>query len=393
MRIVPDRTPKRSGAARLWIIGFAVMLLAAVVVTLMWRGQPQTRSAASPGPVPVTVAPVAQQDVPIFLQALGTVQASYTVSVRSQIDGKLQSVNFTEGQAVHKGDTLAQIDPRALQAVLDQAVAKKAQDAAQLVAAEKDLARFKELGRKAFETQQNIDLQQAKVDQFKASIDADQGAIESAQTQLSYATIAAPIDGRVGFRQVDPGNIIHANDQNPLTVITLIKPVTSILTLPQEDLAPVREAMLNGAVTVLAFDQDNAKQLAQGELLLIDNQIDQTTSTIRLKARFPNDDERLWPGEFVHLRIRVDTRKDAVTIPPVALQRGPNGFYAWVIKPDGTAEQRPIEASPVSDDVTIVTKGLTAGEKVVVNGQYRLQPGSPVDAKTAQVSNASSGAS
>jgi membrane fusion protein, multidrug efflux system len=277
--------------------------------------------------------------------------------------------------------------------VLDQAAAKKAQDAAQLVAAGKDLARFQELGRKAFETQQNIDQQQAKVDQLKASIDADQGAIESAQTQLSYATITAPIDGRAGFRQVDPGNVIHAADQNPLTVLTQIRPVTAIFTLPQENLSNVREAMLQGAVPVLAFDQNNAEQLAQGELLLIDNQIDQTTSTIRLKGRFANENERLWPGEFLHLRIQVDSRKGVVTIPPVALQRGPNGFYAWVIKPDGTAEQRPIEASPVSDDVTIVTKGLTAGEKVVVNGQYRLQPGSPVDAKTAQVSNASSGAS
>ena len=186
----------------------------------------------------MTVAPVAQRDVPIFLQALGTVQAAFTVSVRSQIDGKVATVNFVEGQEVKKGDTLAEIDSRALKAALDQATAKKAQDAAQLVSAQKDLARFQELGRKAFETQQNIDQQQAKVDQLKATIDADQAAIENAQTQLSYATITAPLDGRVGFRQVDPGNIIHANDQNPLTVITQIRPVTSIFTLPQEDLSP-----------------------------------------------------------------------------------------------------------------------------------------------------------
>jgi multidrug efflux system membrane fusion protein len=391
MRIVSETPPARSRRTLLWVAGIAVVLIAAAVATFTLRSKPQARATAQQ-PVPVTVAPVAQQDVAIFLHALGTVQASYTVSVRSQIDGKLQAVNFVEGQAVHRGDTLAQIDPRALQAVLDQAVAKKAQDAAQLVAAEKDLARFKELGRKAFETQQNIDQQQAKVDQFKASIDADQAAIESAQTQLSYATITAPIDGRAGFRQVDPGNIIHANDQNPLTVLTLIRPVNAIFTLPQENLTEVREAMLQGAVPVFAFDQNNALQLAQGELLLIDNQIDQTTSTIRLKGRFRNDDERLWPGEFVHLRIEVDTRQAAVTIPPVALQRGPNGFYTWVIKPDGTAEQRPIEASPVNDNVTIVTKGLAAGERVVVNGQYRLQPGSPVEAKIAQASNNVGGA-
>jgi multidrug efflux system membrane fusion protein len=341
----------------------------------------------------VTVGTAERRDVPIFLTSLGTVQASNTVAIHSQIDGKLRSVNFVEGQQVHQGDTLAEIDPRALQAALDQALAKKQQDEAQLTAAQKDLARFQALALKNFETTQNLDQQVAKVDQLRATVDADQGAIEAAQTQLAYAKITAPIDGRVGFRQVDVGNIIHANDQNPLTVLTLIRPVTAIFTLPQENLTDVREAMLRGAVMVLAFDQNNAQQLAQGELLLVDNQIDQTTSTIRLKARFANDDERLWPGEFVHLRIKVDTRTAAVTIPPVALQRGPNGFYAWVIKPDGTAEQRPIEASPVNDDVTIVTKGLTPGEKVVVNGQYRLQPGSPVeakpaDAKTAQSSNA-----
>lgn len=393
MRMVTETTPKPPRSKRVWLAAIAVVLIAAAGAALLLRSKPRGATAVRSASIPVTVAPVSQRDIPIFLQALGTVQASLTVSVRSQIDGKLESVNFVEGQEVHKGDALAQIDPRALKAALDQATAKKAQDAAQLVAAQKDLTRFQDLGRKAFETQQNIDQQQAKVDQLKASIDADQGAIESAQTQLSYATITAPIDGRVGFRQVDAGNIIHANDQNPLTVITQIKPVTSILTLPQEDLAPVREAMLQGPVAVLAFDQDNAKQLAQGELLLIDNQIDQTTSTIRLKARFPNEDQRLWPGEFVHVRLKVDTRKDAVTIPPVALQRGPNGFYAWVIKADDTAEQRPIDASTVNDDVTIVTKGLKPGEKVVVNGQYRLQQGSHVDAKTAEASNTAGDAS
>src|SRR6185295_9686601 len=200
-------------------------------------------------------------------------------------------------------------------------------------------------------------------------IDADQGAIENAQTQLSYTTITAPFDGRVGFRQVDAGNIIHANDTNPLTVLTQIKPSIAIFTLPQKDLADVRDAMLQGPVPVIAMDQDNTRQLAQGELMLIDNKIDQTTSTIRLKARFANNDERLWPGEFVRLRIQVDTRKDAVTIPPVALQRGPQGFYAWVVKPDNTADQRKVEAMTVNNDVTIVTNGLSAGEHVVVGGQ------------------------
>jgi multidrug efflux system membrane fusion protein len=317
------------------------------------------------------------------------VQASNTVSVHSQIDGKLQSVAFVEGQEVHKGDTLAVIDPRALQAALDQAVAKKAQDQAQLIAAQKDLDRFKTLVAKAAGTQQNVDQQQGKVDQLKATVDADEAAIESAQTQLSYTTITAPIDGRVGFRQVDAGNIIHANDVNPLTVLTQIRPSIATFTLPQKNLADVRDAMLRGPVQVIAMDQDNTRQLAQGELLLVDNQIDQTTSTIRLKARFANEDDRLWPGEFVRLRVHADTRAGAVTIPSTALQRGPQGLYAWVIKSDNTAEQRPIEAVPIDSDITIVTKGLTAGEQVVVNGQYRLQAGTRVETTTNEASRKS----
>ena len=261
-------------------------------------------------------------------------------------------------------------------------MAKKSEDEAQLIDNEKDLARFKTLVIRNAETQQNVDAQQAKVDQTKATIDADQAAIEAARTQLNYATISAPIDGVVGFRQVDVGNIIHTNDVNPLTVLTQIKPCTVIFTLPQGDLGPVREAMLHGTVSVLAFDQENKQQLAEGKLLLINNQIDQNTSTIQLKAEFPNQDERLWPGEFVHIHILITTRKNAVTVPAVALQRGPDGFYVWVIKPDNTAEQRPIEAETVSEDLAIATKGLDAGERVVVDGQSRLDVGTRVAIRT-----------
>src|SRR5499426_1366126 len=355
--------PARPSRKRPLLLALVAGIAIAIPAIVFLRGS-QSASAprpASPSAIPVTVTAVSRRDVPIFLDGPGTVQASNTVAVHSQIDGKLQSVNFVEGQEVHKGDTLAVIDPRALQAALNQAVAKKAQDEAQLIAAQKDLERFKTLLTKAAGTQQSVDQQQGKVDQLKATIDADQAAIESAQTQLSYTTITAPFDGRVGFRQVDVGNVIHANDQSPLTVITLIRPSIAVFTLPQKDLADVREAMLRGPVPVIAHDQDNTRQLAQGELLLVDNQIDQATSTIRLKARFPNQDDRLWPGEFVRLRIQVDTRKDAVTIPQVALQRGPQGFYAWVIKPDNTAEQRPLEATSIGD-VAVVSKGLSEGE-------------------------------
>jgi multidrug efflux system membrane fusion protein len=368
-------TGQRSG--RIYVgIGIAVACVAAAVI--YWRhGSTETAKAAPPS-VPVIVTQAAQQDVPIYYDALGTVQALNTVALRAQVNGQIVSVDFRQGQDVRKGDVLAKIDPAPFQAALDQAIAKKSEDEAQLIDAEKDLARFKTLVLRNAETLQDVDTQQAKVDTTKATIDADQAAIEAAKTQLNYATITAPIDGVVGFRQVDIGNIIHTNDINPLTVLTQIKPCTVIFTLPQSDLGPVREAMLQGQVSVLAFDQDDKRQIAEGKLLLINNQIDQSTSTIQLKAEFPNQDERLWPGQFVHVHILITTRKDAVTIPAVSLQRGPDGFYVWVIKPDNTAEQRPIEALTVNEDLAIATQGLNVGEKVVVDGQSRLDNGTHV---------------
>jgi multidrug efflux system membrane fusion protein len=363
---------------------FAALLAVGILTggAWYWHIHPAAKPVARQAPaIPVTVAAAESRNVPIYLDALGTVSASNTVSIHSQITGTLQSVNFSEGQEVQKGDTLATIDPRPLQAALTQATAKKAQDQAQLTSAQKDLARFIDLAKRDNATQQSVDQQQAKVDQFRAMIEADQGAIENAQTQLSYATITAPFEGRVGFRQLDAGNIIHPTDLNPLTVLTQIKPAMVIFTLPQKDLGNVREAMLRGAVTVLAYDQDGKKQLADGQLLLIDNQIDQATSTIRLKARFANTDSRLWPGEFVRIKAQVDDKANVVTIPPVALQRGPDGLYAWVVNPDNTVDQRKLDATPIGTDTVIVSKGIAAGERVVVNGQYRLQAGSRVETK------------
>ncbi len=373
--------------ARRKYLGIAAIGLAVAVGTLLWRadGRAKPPPPTSHIAIPVTVATAQRQNVPVFLSALGTVQASNTVAIHSQVDGKLLSVNFKQGQEVHKGDTLAVIDPRPFQATLDQARGKKAQDQAQLISAQKDLDRFLDLAKKGFATPQSVDQQQAKVDQLKAAIESDQAAIESAETQLSYATITAPLDGLVGFRQVDAGNIIHANDTNPLTVLTQIRPSTVVFTLPQKDLSKVREAMLRGKVPVLALDQDDRHQLAQGTLLLIDNEIDQTTSTIRLKAEFPNTDDRLWPGEFVNVRIQVDTRSNAVTVPPAAVQRGPQGPYTWVVSASQAVEQRPIEATMVNDgELTIVNKGVAAGDQVVVNGQSRLQVGTRVEASTEQ---------
>jgi membrane fusion protein, multidrug efflux system len=376
-------TPKARRKARLTYFGVAGLAAAAVVFTVViWRHDKPAKAAAVPPPTPVTITQAALQDVPIYYEALGTVQALNTVAIRAQVNGQIVSIDFRQGQEVRKGDVLAQIDPAPFKAALDQAVAKKSQDQAQLIDAEKDLARYTSLAKTHFETQQNVDAQQAKVDQSKAAIAADQAAIEAAQTQLNYATISAPIDGVVGFRQVDIGNIIHTADINPLTVLTQVKPCVVVFTLPQNNLGPVRESMLHGPVSVLAFDQNNKEQLAQGRLLLINNQIDQSTSTIQLKAEFPNDNERLWPGEFVRIRLLITTRKDAVTIPPVALQRGPDGLYVWVIKPDNTVEQRPLDAQTVDDTTAIATKGLAVGERVVVNGQSRLDNGMRVQIRT-----------
>ena len=359
------------------IAGIALASLAAAIVFWRHTSSQAVQTAARPT-VPVTVAEAATRDVAIYSHALGTVQALNTVAIRAQVNGQIVSIDFRQGQEVHQGDILARIDPAPLKAALDQAIAKKSQDEAQLVDNQKDLARFKTLAQRSYETQQNVDLQQAKVDTAKASIDADQAAVEAAQTQLDYATVTAPIDGVVGFRQIDIGNIVRTNDASPLTVLTQIKPTTVIFTLPQSDLGKVREAMLRGEVKVLAYDQNDQNQLAEGKLLLINNQIDQATSTIQLKAEFPNEDERLWPGEFVRVRMLVDTRKDAVTIPAVALQRGPEGFYVWVVKADDTVEARAIDALTPNDEIVIATKGLDAGETVVVEGQSRLDVGAHV---------------
>jgi len=364
---------------RIFFIGAVIAFASLAAVIIFWRHTTSqaAQTAARPS-VPVTVTQATVHDVPIYSHALGTVQALNTIAIRAQVNGQIVSINFRQGQEVHQGDILAKIDPAPFKAALDQAIAKKSQDEAQLIAAQKDLARFKALALKSFETQQNVDLQQAKVDTTKATIDADQAAIEAAQTQLDYATITAPIDGVVGFRQLDIGNIIHTTDVNPLTVLTQIKPTTVICTLPQSFLGLVREAMLRGEVKVTAFDQDGKNKLAEGKLLLINNQIDQTTSTIQLKAEFPNDDERLWPGEFVRVSLLITTRKNVVTIPAVALQRGPEGYYVWVVKADETVEQRPIEAFQADEDVVIATKGLNAGETVVLEGQSRLDVGAHV---------------
>lgn len=333
---------------------------------------------AKPPAVPVDVGAAAVQDIPIYLTGLGTVQALNTVTVTTRVDGELQKVAFTEGQDVKTGDVLAQIDPRPFQAALDQAVAKKTQDLAQLQNAELDLKRFQDLDQKGFATRQQLDTQRALVNTTQAMIQGDQAAIDNARTQLDYTTIKAPLDGRTGFRLVDQGNNVHATDTTGIVVITQIHPIAAVFTLPEENLLAVNQALAQGTVSVTALSSDNKTVLDQGKLALADNEIDQTTGTARFKAEFPNEGNTLWPGAFINVRVLLETRHNALTIPSAAVERGSDGLFTYVVKPDQTVEARPIQVAVNNGRVAVVAGGLKAGESVVTGGQYRLQPGTAV---------------
>jgi multidrug efflux system membrane fusion protein len=341
--------------------------------------------------IPVNVAVAARRDVPVYVSGLGSVQASLTIGIHSQIDGIMQEVLFTEGAKVKKGDVLARVDPRLFQAALDQAKAKRMQDVALLGSAAKDLERSQDLVVRNVATQQLVDQQQGRVDQLKASVAADDAAIETAQTQLDYTAIRSPSDGRIGVRQVDPGNLVHASDARPIATVVLTQPSAVLFTLPMQFLDDVRDATARGRVEVTAFDQHNRRRLGIGELLLIDNIIDQATATLHLKAMFANRDELLWPGEFVNARVLIETRKSALVVPTTAVQRGAQGLFAWMVSDTNTAVARPIKLGPATGNLTIVTEGLSEGDRVVTDGQYKLEldariiiAASPAAAETAE---------
>ena len=363
-----------------------IVVVCGLGLAVYW-GRPQVSGAApskaATAPAAVTTAAATRGDVPVYATGLGAVQASLTVAIHSQVEGQLQDVLFTEGQQVNKGDVLARIDPQLFLAAVDQAKAKKAQDAALLVAAEKDLARITALGQRNIVSRQDVEQQQAKYDQLKAYIAADDAAIAAAQTQLDYTTIRAPSSGRVGIRLVDPGNLVRTSDAGAITTLVVTHPSAVLFTLPATNLDDVRAALARGPVEVSALDQDNRQVLSKGKLLLIDNSIDASTATIRLKAMFDNADDRLWPGEFVNSRLLLEIRKNALTIPTSAVQRGPQGLFAWVVSDKQTAEPRPIQVGPGSGDRTIVLKGVDEGETVVIEGQFRLQSGARVAAAPA----------
>ncbi len=371
--------PKASLVSLIGLVAVAAVCSADGLIYGSWaRTAGPGQASRSDSAVPVSIAVAARKDVAVYLTGLGTVQASSSVAIHSQVDGELRDVLFTEGQRVKKGDVLARIEPRLYRAALDQAKAKRAQDAALLIAAEKYLQRFTALGLKDIVPQQDIEQQQAKVDQLKASIAADDAVIETAQTQFDYTTIRAPNDGRVGIRLIDRGNLVRASDAGAITTLVVTRPSAVLFTLPANALDDVRAAMARGPVEVSAFDPDNRHALSNGRLLLIDNSIDTATATIRLKAIFANNDDRLWPGEFVNARALIETQRNVLTIPASAVQRGPQGLFAWVVSANNTAEPHPIQVGPTTDDVTIVTGGLTDGMTVVAGGQYRLQPNAPV---------------
>jgi multidrug efflux system membrane fusion protein len=357
------------------------------VAVIIWRvslhhSPDASGDQAQSRPIPITAGQVTVRDVPLYVTGVGTVQAYNTVTIRARVDGQLDSVDFREGQDVKAGDPLAHIDPKPFQAALDGALAALAKDEATLANARRDLVRYQDTAAKGYSSRQQLDTQGSSVSALAAAVQGDQAAVESARVQLGYTTIVSPIDGRTGIRHVDMGNIVHAADTGGLVVITQLQPISAIFTLPQ-DLLPRITAGQNGdPLTVTAFARDDKTELGQGILELIDNQIDPTTGTIKLKARFDNQGKTLWPGEFINLRLQVSTVHNGLTVDSRVVQRGPKGVYAYVIKPDDTVEMRAVEVGQDYRGQSLITKGLAADERVVVDGQLRLQQGSKVSTGT-----------
>ncbi len=340
--------------------------------------QPQKAEKKADDPVPATVATAESKDFPVYLYSLGDVQAWNTVTVRSRVDGEIVKVAFEEGQFVKACDLLIQIDRRPYQAALDQAVAKKAQDDANLANMQHDLERFEKAGTLAT-TQQQIDTQRSAVTQQEALIRADSGALDNAKVQLAYTTISAPISGRIGFRLVDQGNIVHAGDTGGVATIAQIQPIAVIFTEPEEELPRILDELKTGALPLTAFTSDSKRELGNGELSLVDNQVDTTTGSIKLKGKFANTEKTLWPGLSVATKLLIKTEKNVVVIPDAAVQRGPEKLFSYVVNADDKVERRDLVVGEIQDGQAVIKSGVKAGERVVTSGYYRLQPGSVVD--------------
>jgi multidrug efflux system membrane fusion protein len=334
------------------------------------------------GPVPVLVAPAQAADVPVYLDGVGTAKALNTVTVRAQVDGILLSVNFKEGQDVKRGDVLAVIDPVTFQAQLDQQVAKKTLDEAQLANARLDLARYVKLALSNAGNKQQADTQRALVAQLEAQVKIDQAMIDNARAMLGYTKITAPLAGRTGIRQVDQGNIVHASDATGIVTITQIRPIAILFTLPQQQLSQVNKAQAKGVLPVEAMGADNKTVADRGTLQVVDNQVDPTTGTVKLKAEFPNPELQIWPGQFINVRLLIDTLRQVVVVPTAAVQRGPTGTFVYVVKEGDVVGVRPVTVSLQDDTRTVITSGLQVTERVVTTGFARLADGTKITIST-----------
>jgi membrane fusion protein, multidrug efflux system len=371
-------------------IGLALLLALLVGVAVVLRtssktkGQPaDPRGAAGNLSIPVTTAVVVQKDLPIYLEGLGTVIAFNTVTVKSRVDGQLINVAFREGQEVRQGDLLAQIDPRPFEIQVKQAEAALAKDQAQASQARLLLTRNEALRKENLIAQEQLDEQRAMVAQLEAAVQADHAQVDNAKLQLSYTRITAPLNGRTGLRQVDAGNIIHANDPNGMVVITQLDPIGVLVTLPQDDLAAINQEMSQHQLSALALSRDGRNDLGTGEVSLVDNLINPTAGTLKLKAVFPNPKRALWPNLFVKVRVQLSTRKGALVVPASAVQNGPNGTFVYVVKPDQTVEARTVTVATNTGDTAVIDAGLAVGEVVVSEGQFKIRPGVRVDTKGA----------
>src|SRR5438270_7590605 len=374
----------QSKAAPMRVASLFVLLLLPSLFTACSgsSSSPSRARANTPQTVQVTVAPALRQDLPSYLTGLGSIEAYYTVSLKSRVDGQLVDVKFKEGETVKKGALLAVIDPRPYQVQLDQAQGQLFKDQATLRDAKLNYQRYKDLLQNSGAmSQQQVDTQQATVDQLDGAVRNDQATVDSAKLNLTYCHLTAPVSGRIGLRLVDPGNIVHASDANPMLVITQLQPITAIFTLPEDQLPTVAQHMQKGKLQVDAYSRDDQTKLANGKLLTIDNQIDQTTGTGRLKAVFDNKDNILWPNQFVNARLLLEVHKNSTVIPAVAVQRGPQGTFVFTVKPDKTVEVRPVAVSLTQNNVSWIASGIAPGDTVVVDGQDKLQAGSHVETR------------
>lgn len=379
--------PRSTGLARWWLALLAVCLLGAVAYVLVTRsGAAPSRAGVRPPAapvargVPVVTVPARRGDVGVYLTGLGAVTPLNTVTLKSRVDGELTKVLFREGQTVKSGDLLAQIDPRPFEVQLTQAEGQMLHDQALLKNARLDLERYRVLWTQDSIPKQQMDTQESLVRQYEGAVKTDQGQIDNAKLQLTYSRITSPINGRVGLRLVDPGNIVHTTDTNGLVMITQLQPITVIFTIPEDNLPRVLAKLKAGApLPVDAYDRAQKRKLAAGTLLTVDNQIDPTTGTVKLRAQFPNTDNELFPNQFVNARLLVDTERDATVVPSAAVQRGAQGTFVYVVKADRTVGVRPIQIGVTEGDDVSVTAGLSPGEQVVVDGAEKLREGSRVE--------------